>query len=77
MIKFEEYLIHEIQNWVRDYDRDKYPASTYAVADLQLAFDNDDMMTQLEKRANFLKKRQFAKANEVELKLTEINDKIG
>ena len=74
MIKFEEYLIHEIQNWVRDYDRDKYPASTYAVADLQLAFDNDDMMTQLEKRANFLKKRQFAKANEVELKLTEIKN---
>ena len=57
MIKFEEYLINEIQKWVRDYDRDKFPESTYAVADLQLAFDNDDMMAQLEKRATFLKKR--------------------
>ena len=74
MIKFEEYLINEIQKWVRDYDRDKFPESTYAVADLQLAFDNDNMMAQLEKRANLLKKRQFAKANEVERKLTEIKN---
>ena len=29
MVKFEEYLINEIQNWVRDYDRDKYPPSEY------------------------------------------------
>ena len=44
------------------------------MADLQLAFDNDDMMAQLEKRANFLKKREFAKANDVEKKMTEIKN---
>ena len=44
MLKFEDYLKNEIEKWVSDYDKAKYPPKEYAVADLQLAFDNDDMM---------------------------------
>lgn len=43
----------------------------YAVADLQLAFDNAKIMNFLEKRANHLKAANFAKANEVEVEMTK------
>lgn len=44
----------------------------YAVADLQLAFDNDQLMSLLEQRANFLMAGKFEKANEVEVKMTAL-----
>ena len=40
------------------------------VADLQLAFDNAELLRMLELRANFLKAAKFDEANEVEEKLT-------
>ena len=47
----------------------------YAVADLQLAFDNDELMSLLEERANFLMAGKFNQANEVEVKMTELKKK--
>ena len=44
----------------------------YAVADLQLAFDNKEMMVLLEKRANFLQAGKFDKANEMEVEMTAL-----
>ncbi len=46
----------------------------YAIADLQIAFDNSKMMNLLEKRANFLKATKFDKANEVEDEMTKYKD---
>ena len=46
----------------------------YRVADLQLAFDNDQMMSLLQKRANFLMAGKFDQANEVEGKMTELKN---
>ena len=46
----------------------------YAVADLQLAFDNDKMMVLLEKRANFLMAGKFDDANKVEEEMTKLKD---
>ena len=47
----------------------------YAVADLQLAFDNSKVMNLLEKRANHLKAANFEKANAVEVEMTEYKNK--
>lgn len=44
------------------------------VADLQLAFDNAELLRMLELRANFLKAAKFDKANEVEEKLTQLKN---
>ena len=40
----------------------KIDPSMYAVADLQLAFDNNTMMKMLQNRANALKSAKFEKA---------------
>ena len=47
----------------------------YAVADLQLAFDNHEMMALLEKRATLLSAGKFDAANEVEGKMTELKNR--
>ena len=44
------------------------------VADLQLAFDNAELLRLLEQRANFLKAAKFDEANEVEEKLTQLKN---
>ena len=44
------------------------------VADLQLAFDNAELLRMLELRANYLKAANFDKANELEGKLTELKN---
>ena len=41
------------------------PASTYAIADLQLAFDNDSMMYFLKDRASALRSGDFKKAENI------------
>ncbi len=46
----------------------------YAIADLQIAFDNSKMMNLLEKRANFLKAIKFKEADEVEVEMTKFKN---
>ena len=51
------------------------PASTYAIADLQLAFDNDTMMNYLKDRATALRSGDFKKAEKIQEKMTEYKNK--
>ena len=62
---FERVLEEEISKWLREKDTVKGPPSQYAVADLQLAFDNDQMMSMLTSRADALKAGKFEKAKEI------------
>ena len=51
---FEWALQKEIEDWLMKCDEKDNPdlkASMYAVADLQLAFDNDEIMNMLTSRA--------------------------
>ena len=58
---FQKYFTEQIERWLMRNDSDQSTAlNTYAVADLQLAFDNDRMLKMLEKRANALKKGKFS-----------------
>ena len=60
---FQKYFIEQIERWLMQNDTDKKVLqSIFAVADLQLAFDNDGMLKMLEKRANALKKGKFVEA---------------
>ena len=53
---FQKYFTEQIERWLMKNDKDQNTTfNTYAVADLQLAFDNDGMLKMLEKRANALK----------------------
>ena len=73
-INFEKELIEKLEHHLREADKNKHPnmkISEYAVADLQLAFDNSKVMNLLEKRANHLKAANFEKANAVEEELTK------
>jgi hypothetical protein len=71
-------LITKIEEWVKGFIPEAELAKNralgnkelYAVADLQLAFDNDKMMKFLEQRANALKSGQFEKAREISEKMT-------
>jgi len=68
----------KIEEWVKGFIPESEQAKNkikgynelYAVADLQLAFDNDKMMKFLELRANALKKGQFEKARQISEKMT-------
>mmetsp|Transcript_11594 Transcript_11594/g.14628 ORF Transcript_11594/g.14628 Transcript_11594/m.14628 type:complete len:96 (+) Transcript_11594:1563-1850(+) len=47
------------------------PQSTYAVGDLQLAFDNTKIMAFLQKRALALRKGKFEQAREIQEEMTK------
>ena len=49
--------------------------SMYAVADIQLAFDNDEIMKMLTNRANALKGGKFEKAKEIQEEMTQYKNK--
>lgn len=61
--KFEQYLTEQIEDWLKKQDKAKDTLKTeYAVADLQLAFDNTPLMNMLTNRAIALKAGKFEKA---------------
>ena len=63
---FEEQLTSEIENWLMSRDENKAnPQSTYKVGDLQLAFDNDNLMDLLKKRAMALRKGNFEQVRKI------------
>lgn len=70
--RFEHYLIKEIENWLMKQDDNKnHLQSTYAVADLQLAFDNDCMMNLLTKRGLALKAGKFEEVKKIQEQMTK------
>ena len=68
-LKFELLLTAELEKAVQDYG---VPAEMSQVADLQLAFDNAELLRKLEQRANHLKAAKFEKAAEVEAQMTKL-----
>ena len=72
MMDFEECLTFEIKSWLQRADQGKNIGELiYEVADIQLAFDNNQMMNLLAKRANALRKRNFAKAKRIQEQMTK------
>ena len=61
-------MTEQIEQWLIDQEVDKEKvakAKIYAVADLQLAFDNTPLMKLLEQRAFALKAGKFEKARKI------------
>lgn len=53
----------------------QFPQSMYAVADIQLSFDNAPMLNRLQKRADALKSAKYEKAKEIQQEMTEYKNK--
>ena len=80
---FEQFMIDKIEAWVYTKDKERVGMQNqtnddgslkipplYKVADLQLAFDNDKMLSMLEARGTALKAMKFEKAEEIQQKMT-------
>ena len=72
VVHFEKILGEQIEEWLMRNDKNQSAEySMYAVADIQLAFDNNEIMKMLTDRANALKAGKFEKAKEIQEKMTQ------
>ena len=70
-LKFELEFTEELEKALQ---QENVSEEMSKVADLQLAFDNAELLRLLELRANYLKAANFDKANELEEKLTQLKN---
>ena len=69
---FEKILGEQIEEWLMRNDKNQSAEqSMYAVADIQLAFDNNEIMKMLTDRANALKAGKFERAKQIQEKMTQ------